>query len=582
MNENRLINSLFMGVFGLLLMNTIQAGTPVWTFAQVSGYPPSVSVSASGTATIKYTVTNQSHKSHQLQMKPIQGITPTGCISPLEYHQPCTLTLTVNGSRLKKNVLGGPVLCEQGNPNQCYQPSQANSLAIRLTQTPPTQEYTVTSSAGTNGSISPSSSQTVTAGSTLTFTATPDAGFGVSQWQVDGTLAQTGNITFTLANIRSDHNVTVTFGTEILTRSVTTLALSTNCRPSSSCGSTQNAELTGKSRQITIHNSGSANATNVSVSAPNLPSGTSFSSNCNGTLNPGSSCIITLTPGSVASSDLNGASCTIGTQPVASTITVTADGGISSQINTYVLGYGCQYQGGFLYSVNDRYTDYPATGSIGGKVASLVDQARTKGAGIIWSSNGNSAASGDVDHTAILGIDETSTTSIPSPTSPAYPTGTPAYIACYGSSDGACDSSNILSYYNFKRGNGGSAPTPLTYYAAGLCTATINSYSGWYLPSICEMQEEYGDVTCPPGAQSMITNLFFLRGDPDAATPSTSCNPPSGTQCLAGLYWSSTEFSDDPQDQAWNALFDSSGILPGSNVDKAFALGVRCSRALTP
>ncbi|MFT4059243.1 MAG: hypothetical protein QM652_06825 [Legionella sp.] len=37
-----------------------------------------------------------------------------------------------------------------------------------------------------------------------------------------------------------------------------------------------------------------------------------------------------------------------------------------------VLDYGCQYQGGFLYSVDDTTAN---TGSIGGKVVSLIDQA---------------------------------------------------------------------------------------------------------------------------------------------------------------------------------------------------------------
>ncbi len=189
MNARRLRNSLITMTTGLVLMNTAWAGIPVWTFAPVSGYPPSVSVSSSGMATVKYTVTNQSHKSHTLKIRPIQGITSSGCTSPLEYHQSCTLTLTLAGSGLKGDVLGGPILCEQSNPNQCYQPSRANSLAIRLTQTPPVQHYTITSSAGSNGSVSPNGSQTVNSGASLTFSATPDTGYGVNQWLIDGNLA---------------------------------------------------------------------------------------------------------------------------------------------------------------------------------------------------------------------------------------------------------------------------------------------------------------------------------------------------------------------------------------------------------
>ncbi|WP_298624395.1 hypothetical protein [uncultured Legionella sp.] len=73
-------------------------------------------------------------------MKPIKGIQSTGCTTRLEYNQSCTLTLTVDGNALNGFITGGPVLCEQGNPLQCYQPSQANSLAIRIPQPSPGQQ----------------------------------------------------------------------------------------------------------------------------------------------------------------------------------------------------------------------------------------------------------------------------------------------------------------------------------------------------------------------------------------------------------------------------------------------------------
>jgi hypothetical protein len=415
------------------------------------------------------------------------------------------------------------------------------------------------------------------------------AGLATNQKKVlvDGNLVQTGGTTYHLTNITTNHTVNVTFGTATLSPSVSSLALSINCQPSSSCTSTQNAALTGNPRQITIQNAGSVRATNVSVSTSGLPSGTSITSNtCSGTLNAGSSCIITLTPGAVASSNSSNIACTSGTQPVQGRVTIVADGGLSSQVNAYVLSYGCQYQGGFIYSVDDTT---PNTGSIGGKVVSLVDQAAPaigavvpQATSIIWGSNGTGATSADVNYTGILGIDESSTTSVPSPTSPSYPTGTPAYTACNGSLDGACDTSNIVSYYNYNRVSGGSAPTPLTYYAAGLCSPTINSYTDWYLPAICEM-ETVGTVlgtTCPAGTQNMATALSFLLGDPNAGTPSTSCTPPSGTNCLAGSYWSSTEQAGYSALDAWYAEFISGGSSSRYPYAKQLQLGVRCSRAL--
>ncbi len=357
------------------------------------------------------------------------------------------------------------------------------------------------------------------------------------------------------------------------------LALSVNCQPSSSsCPTTRNAALTGTPRKITIQNTGGSPANITTVTPSGLPTGTTLSGCGSTTLSPGGTCDITVTPGENASTN-----CTTGIAPTPGTITVSASNAASVTATAEVLSYGCIYQGGFIYAVNDATPD---TGSIGGKVASLVDQAAPYiGTGpqltsIIWSSNGDGSASGNVDYTTILGINEISTTLSPSPTTPTYPAGTPAYTSCNGDSDGACNSSNIVSYYNFNRVSGGSAPTPLTYYAAGLCEAIINGYSDWSLPAICEMDAVNGSV-CPSGAQSMLGSLGFLIGDPGAGIPSTSCSPPSSTNCLAGYYWSSTENSSSPLNVAWFESFSSGGSSFQGNASKDEQRGVRCARALT-
>ena len=70
---------------------------------------------------------------------------------------------------------------------------------------------TVTPSAGANGAISPGTAQTVTAGGSLTFTATPNSGYTVNSWSVDGTVTQSGGTSFSLNNITANHTVNVTF-----------------------------------------------------------------------------------------------------------------------------------------------------------------------------------------------------------------------------------------------------------------------------------------------------------------------------------------------------------------------------------
>jgi len=72
-------------------------------------------------------------------------------------------------------------------------------------------QYTVTASAGANGSIAPSGAIVVNYGADRLFTATANLGYAVDTWSVDGSSVQTGGTTYTLTNITADHTVLVTF-----------------------------------------------------------------------------------------------------------------------------------------------------------------------------------------------------------------------------------------------------------------------------------------------------------------------------------------------------------------------------------
>lgn len=547
MNRLRLTNQ-GLGLSAFFMMTTtVYAGIPVWSITPNGS--PVVTVSATGTAAVSYTVTNNSKKPHRLVLsaKTPTGISQTGgpCVlaakSPINPNPTCTLTLNINGSALPANNLsGGPSLCQTNpngtpNANQCYQPDPNDVLVITRTTTP---------------------------GAT-------------------------------------------TLSTSVVPPSI--LALSVN-------NTGLNAALTGNARYITIQNTGTNQATGLSVSAAGLPTGTNITTvptTCTGTLAPSATCTVTITPGSNATSG-----CTTGIAPTPGTIIVRATNvALPATSNVVVLSYGCQYQGGFLYSVDDTTnngvtgacTTPPCTKSIGGKVASLTDQAEpyissgSQATSIIWSFNGGGSASANVSYDIIPLISETSTpndfysnaqstynTTYANESSFPFPASS-AFATCSGSIQGSCNSSNILALYDsYKTGYGigsspytlSAGPTSRTDYAAGLCTATINTYSDWYLPAICEMDSVYGAVTCPLGAQSMASNLSFLLGDPGAGTPSTSCTPPSGTNCLAGVYWSSTELSGFPQFVAWFEYFSTGGSFQ-NGTSKIGQLGVRCSRALT-
>ena len=70
---------------------------------------------------------------------------------------------------------------------------------------------TVTSSAGSHGTVDPDGETWVVSGSDLLFTATPEAGYEVDQWFVDDNAVQIGGTEYTLSAITEDHTVSVTF-----------------------------------------------------------------------------------------------------------------------------------------------------------------------------------------------------------------------------------------------------------------------------------------------------------------------------------------------------------------------------------
>lgn len=460
-----------------IITTTVHAGMPVWSFSPNGS--PQVSVSATGTATVSYIITNNSKKPHRLVLSSNTpaGISQSGgpCVlmgkSPANPNPTCLLTLNINGSALPADdISGGPSLCQVNdndtpNPSQCYQPSSEDTLVITRTTAP---------------------------GAT-------------------------------------------TLSTSIVQPSI--LALSVK--------NTQlNAQLTGNERYITIKNTGINPATGLSVLATGLPSGTSITTTpttCTGTLAPKDTCTVTITPGAEATSD-----CNTGSAPTSGTITVRATNVATPVIsNVVVLNYGCQYQGGFLYSIDDSTSQ---AGSIGGKVAALTDQ-------------------------------------FSAPTSPQSATPNWGGYGCdigpklwsndtQGANDGSTNSSAIVSALTTKYFSGPcslSSPVNKNNYAAGRCSQyTTPSDAGlkWYLPSICELSGESPDSNCTSGTTSMLNQLWLL-------------NPAVGGFVDEGYYWSSTEIADslDAQYGAWYQQFSLGGFQDPDRKDSA--LGVRCSRALS-
>lgn len=346
-------------------------------------------------------------------------------------------------------------------------------------------------------------------------------------------------------------SVNCVINTVILSPSVSNLALSVTGLTEYGVPGTPSS---GLARIITITNTGSDPAINLTITPPTWPSGTTNTTTCSSTLAAGDTCTITVTPGNTATSDGTNP-CSGGTAPAPGVIQVAADSASTVSINVAVLSYACIYQGGYVYAFDDTTLN---TGSVGGKVATTTDQAP---GGVIWSSNGAGGGSADTVFDIIFGISEISTTSSPDPSSDQVP----GQIACEGSFDGACNTNNIYVYYeNYAAG----APINLSYYSAGVCKKTIDGYSDWYLPALCEMSNDAADCSngSTPALQNIVDSLFYFNN----------------LYLLNSTYRCSTASSSDTDVRAWLVIFNASVGSTGSGRNsKDIPLNVRCSRALT-
>jgi hypothetical protein len=328
-----------------------------------------------------------------------------------------------------------------------------------------------------------------------------------------------------------------------LAASVSTLALAVNCQPSSSCTTTQNAALTGHARQITITNTSSATtAFNVEYNiSPSLPTGTSVSPASCGDIAPNGTCVLTIQPGHNASSN-----CNTGTAPAASMIQVSGNNTNTISTSVYVLTYGCIYQDGYLFSVDDTYADYPESVSIGGVVMQTADNVGAPD-GIAWDSSSGCTTSPFLD---------------------CYTTNADSGINGTNTSEG-----NTGLIYSVLTTTHGELATA---YAAGLCTETIGMYNDWYLPAICMMG--YGlnadGINCgtssSPAIQNIQSNLIDGPGV-DIAGLTTNI-----------FYWPSTEYPVAPEGFAFLQEFQTGGASQQTANYKMEQFWVRCVRNMTP
>lgn len=523
MKKFAFIKIMMVIVSTITMMTLSYAGTPLWTFTPLT--PTSISVPGNGTATVSYQVTNQSPLPHTLVMTPIRGVTQIVagvglCGNPFTLSTQgasCTLMLQINGSQIINGFTNGPQVCQRGSSLQCYRPSVDDILNINVLPVP-SEEFTVGGTvSGLSGTVSLTNNNsdllTISSNGSFTF-ATPlanGATYNVTvQSQPSGQTCIVANGTGTIngSNV-TNVTVTCTSNTTTLSTSLANLALA----------------ISGQARTITVTNTGSSTALNLSISFPTWPTGTTAGSNCGSTLNSGDTCIITVTPGANATSNCNAGT---GSAPTPGVITVSASNVASSvSTNVVVLTFGCIYQQGYLFDIND--TTPPST-SIGGTTVELTDN---PGSPQKW-------------YNAAL-----VTTNAQSLTDGASNTAT--IIAVQGAGSYAAE---LCSNYTID--SSGNSPC-----LTGTC------YSNWYLPAICQMGSVGEGAGCASGLPNMVTNL-----------PALVANTCSGSACLFGQYWSSTEYSLNSSDDAYLETF-SLGSGSQAAVSKTVFRTIRCTRAIT-
>lgn len=328
--------------------------------------------------------------------------------------------------------------------------------------------------------------------------------------------------------------------TPSLNASTTSMALSVT-------GLNLNGSSSGQSRVVTLSNPSNAQLTGLSINYPTWPTGTTTSSTCGATLNAGSSCTITVIPGVDPSSGAGAALCSTGIAPIPSTISVSATSVPSININVVILSYGCLYQGGYLFSIDDS----PAVSTnIGGKVVAQTNQTA-----FFWNPN----------NISIWGIDDSSTVATPSPNSGSTHPATfiAGQLNCDGVNDGACNTHNIVVY----------DATNSDTSAASFCNTTIAGHTDWYLPAACELGPFGSGVSYPhntvPASQTCSNNQNIQN---QLAGPGIVAN------LLGGNFWSSTEDAQFSNTNAWYQHMASGGSDFQATDTRLHAYFVRCAR----
>ena len=163
---------------------------------------------------------------------PKYTVTVTNGSGTGQYAQGETVTITAgaapSGQQFKewKVVSGTITLASSTSETTTFtMPTEAVSVKANYEAIPVTG-YTITATAGANGSITPSGAVGVAAGGSQTFTISPSSGYVIDTFKVDG-LEVTATTSYTFSDVKANHTIEVTFKQESQTPDVTAPSITT-------------------------------------------------------------------------------------------------------------------------------------------------------------------------------------------------------------------------------------------------------------------------------------------------------------------------------------------------------------------
>ena len=142
-----------------------------------------------------------------------------------QYAQDETVTITAgaapSGQQFKEwEVVSGTITLASSTSETTTFTMPAEAVSVKANyEAIPVTGYTITATAGANGSISPSGAVRVAAGGSQTFTISPSSGYVIDTLKVDG-LEVTATTSYTFSEVNSNHTIEVNFKQESQTPDV--------------------------------------------------------------------------------------------------------------------------------------------------------------------------------------------------------------------------------------------------------------------------------------------------------------------------------------------------------------------------